>query len=83
MFLGESRAGLGFINCDDEEDCVQGSGSGDGTPGSEYNSNKPNRGNPGGSSNPNVPDEEVWYPGGTDSKWKQLLFFNFFSRGHP
>ena len=66
---GGGGGGLGYsniINCDDEEDCIAGSGSGDGpvqfpVPGNEA------RGADGRTG-------DIWYPGpeGTDSKF---LFF--------
>ena len=76
--LGEHPrgAGLGFINCDDEEDCIQGSGSGDGThTGGEYGSRSSYTGSNdygGTSSNPSggsSDDDSYGYPAGTDSKW--------------
>ena len=85
-FLGK-ESHLVFINCDDEEDCVQGSGSGDGTPGSEFNSNtgfgssQRNKGSNsgggtsgGGKKSSSGSDEEVFIPGGTDSKFQNVVF---------
>lgn len=76
--LGErpSGASLGDINCDDEEDCIQGSGSGDGThPGGDYRSRDYNTGsndNGGTSSNPSGGTKynagEDW-DASSDSKW--------------
>ena len=76
--LGEGglpKAGIGFINCDDEEDCIQGSGSGDGlhpglNGGGDYGSRSSYTGsndNGGTSSNTGSSDEDYW-AGGTDSK---------------
>ena len=85
-FVGK-ESHLVFINCDDEEDCVQGSGSGDGTPGSEFNSNtgfgssQRNKGSNsgggtsgGGKKSSSGSDEEVFIPGGTDSKFQNVVF---------
>ena len=70
---------VGIINCDDEEDCIQGSGSGDGTgtaphalPGNEYFSSNGGGGNNGGNGNPSNTagtNEEVYNLGGSDSKF--------------
>ena len=82
--LGErpSGASLGDINCDDEEDCIQGSGSGDGThPGGDYRSRDYNTGsndNGGTSSNPSGGTKynaENWDDASSDSKWALNPFF--------
>ena len=69
--VGEPRAGLGFINCDDEEDCIQGSGSGDytGTGGPLYTGShsSPGYSNNNMGNNPSGTNEE-FYARGTDSK---------------
>ena len=63
--------GLGFINCDDEEDCIQGSGSGDGINNRPIDfipregGNGAYNGGPNGGSN----NEEVFQVGGTDSEF--------------
>ena len=67
--------GLGFINCDDEEDCIQGSGSGDGI------NNRPidfipregGNGAYNGATNGGTNNEEVFQDGGADSEF----FFKF------
>ena len=63
--------GLGFINCDDEEDCIQGSGSGDGI------NNRPidfipregGNGAYNGGTNGGTNNEEVFQDGGADSEF--------------
>ena len=81
IFLFSGDRGLViFSNCDDEEDCIQGSGSGDGATGGSSNlypgSNNPNSKN--GENNQAKNNEEVFYPGGTDSEfffsYKTFLF---------
>ena len=62
--------GIVFINnCDDEEDCIQGSGSGDGGTGGSnlYPGSGPSSKN--GENNQAKNNEEVFYPGGTDSEF--------------
>jgi hypothetical protein len=67
---GPDPAGMGYnniLNCDDEEDCIAGSGSGDGPTNPQF---------PATGSEANGADGriEVWYPEGTDSKCRSLLF---------
>ena len=59
------NGGIGYnniINCDDEEDCIAGSGSGDGPTSNQF---------PATGSEANGADGriEIWYPEGTDSKY--------------
>ena len=79
LFSGD-RGLVVFSNCDDEEDCIQGSGSGDGATGGSSNlypgSNNPNSKN--GENNQAKNNEEVFYPGGTDSEFffpTKLFYF--------
>ena len=76
FFSGEPGLVI-FSNCDDEEDCIQGSGSGDGATGGSSNlypgSNNPNSKN--GENNQAKNNEEVFYPGGTDSEFFHKTFF--------
>ena len=62
---GDLYGTAGFINCDDEEDCVVGSGSGDGP----LDVGGGGGGFTGGDSRDGVRDEnDLFYSGGTDSK---------------
>ena len=63
----------GFLDCDDEEDCVDGSGSGDGPLDFVDNPNNVGRSNNGGEGKKggkvDSDDEDDWYqPGESDSK---------------
>ena len=71
--------GLGFINCDDEEDCIQGSGSGDGTgsTGLGHSIDFPRETN---AQIGNGNNEEVYQVGGTDSELTR--FFFQFTKGN-
>ena len=83
--LGE-RPNIGFINCDDEEDCIQGSGSGDGThPGGDYGGGSRNtysgsNDNRGTSSNPNGgTSDDSWSMGDSESKWALNPFLSLYT----
>ena len=55
-----------IINCDDEEDCIAGSGSGDGPTNNVFTPT-------GSEANGADGRIEIWYPEGTDSEFKFLL----------
>ena len=71
---GPEPGGIGYsniINCDDEEDCIAGSGSGDGPPNNVLTPT-------GSEANGADGRVEVWYPEGTDSKLTFSLFVSRF-----
>ena len=73
--------GLGFINCDDEEDCIQGSGSGDGINNRPIDFIPREGGNGGYNGGPNggSNNEEVFQVGGTDSEFFfDLILYTHF-----
>ena len=66
--------GMGFnniINCDDEEDCIAGSGSGDGPTNNQF----PATGSEAAGADGRI---EVWYPEGSDSKLECFYLFVVF-----
>jgi hypothetical protein len=66
--------GMGFnniINCDDEEDCIAGSGSGDGPTSNQF----PATGSEAAGADGRI---EVWYPEGSDSKLECFYHFVVF-----
>ena len=66
--------GMGFnniINCDDEEDCIAGSGSGDGPTNNQF----PATGSEAAGADGRI---EVWYPEGSDSKLECFYHFVVF-----